>query len=176
MSIPALLIPLLLCVAALGGRQSLSPQPSPEHKRLQFFVGDWKVEGDIKQSAFGPAGKMTATQHCEWFDGQFHVTCRGEGTELGVKSKDLVIFGYDAAQGVYTRYNIGSSGEGALATAKLDGKIWRWQGGEKDTTKGMQVRFPATEVSPDSYTFQVDVSIDGKPFVTVLQGKATRIK
>jgi hypothetical protein len=32
------------------------------------------------------------------------------------------------------------------------------------------------QTSPDSFTFQVEMSKDGKTFETVLEGKATRVK
>ena len=130
------------------------PQPSEQHKRLEFFVGDWKSEGEEKSSPAGPGAKSTSTEHCEWFDGQFHVVCGADITESGRKSKELVVLGYDSQAAVYTRYHIGSDGQSSMATAKLEGKTWRWQGG----SKGMQVRFPWTETSADSFDFEVEVS------------------
>ena len=162
----------VLAVVFASQPVTAQPQPSEQHKRLQFFVGDWKIEGEEKASPSGPAAKSTATEHCEWFEGHFHVLCRADVTEPGRKSKELVVLGYDSEAAVYTRYNIGSDGQGALATARLEGKMWQWQGG----AKGMQVRFPWTETSADSYDFEVEMSNDGKPFTQVLRGKATRVK
>ena len=33
-------------------------QPSEQHKRLQFFVGDWKIEGEEKASPSGPGANQ----------------------------------------------------------------------------------------------------------------------
>ena len=167
-----LTVGLMLSVATLSGQQPA--QPGPEHKRLQFFVGEWKFEGETKGQS-GASSKVTGTERCEWFDGRFHVVCRGEATEEGRVTKELTLLGYDPS-GVYTRSNIGSSGEGGFATAKLDGKVWRWEGSFPRTDKTGHYRFPWTETSPDSYTALVEMSKDGKTFETVFEGTATRVK
>ena len=74
-----------------------------------------------------------------------------------------------------TRYNTGSLGEGGFATGTLDGKVWRWEG-VFPADKGMRFRFLWTETSPDSYTGRVEFSQDGKAFVTVAEGTATRVR
>ena len=56
-----------------------APKPGPEHKALQYFVGKWTSEGELKPGPFGPGGKMTSQDTCEWFAGGFHVVCRGTG-------------------------------------------------------------------------------------------------
>src|SRR2546425_12241035 len=32
------------------------PKPGPEHQRLHYYVGEWKSEGAMKPSAYGPGG------------------------------------------------------------------------------------------------------------------------
>ena len=167
---------LLMSTVALTAQGPGAPKPGPEHKRLEFFVGKWQFEGEIKKTDFGPAGKMTGTEQCEWFEGGFHVICRGEGSIGGQRSKELVVLGYDRESGVFTRYNIGSSGEGGFATAKIDGKVWRWQGVHPAAQNGMRFRFPWTETSADTYTGTVEISKDGKTYQTVIEAKATRVK
>ena len=34
------------------------PQPGPEHKRLEVWVGEWTYEGEAKETPIGPAGKF----------------------------------------------------------------------------------------------------------------------
>src|ERR687894_2577906 len=81
-------------VAAAQGQQP--PKPGPEHKRLGFFVGTWKGEGEMKPGPMGPGGKMTSTDTCEWFEGRFAVVCRYEGKGPMGPSKGLGILGYSA--------------------------------------------------------------------------------
>jgi hypothetical protein len=151
-------------------------QPGPEHQRLQFFVGQWRSEADIKASEFGAAGKETATQTCEWFDGRFHIICRTDATSPGGSNKQIEVLTYDSNRQAYTRYNMGSFGESVLATGTLDGKTWRWRDESKTKGKVIRVDFPWTETSPDSYTFKIEMSIDGGPATTIAEGKATRVK
>jgi hypothetical protein len=46
-------------------------QPSPEHMKLGVFVGTWKDEAEMKPGPFGPGGKLSLTETCEWFTGGF---------------------------------------------------------------------------------------------------------
>ena len=60
----------LTCVAAVLGQGPSGPtKPGPEHQKLAYFAGKWASEGETKPSAFGPGGKFTFTQTCEWFAG-----------------------------------------------------------------------------------------------------------
>ena len=45
--------------------------PGPEHEKLAFFLGKWTSEGDMKPSPYGPGGKFTFTQDCDWLSGKF---------------------------------------------------------------------------------------------------------
>jgi len=153
-----------------------APQPTAEHKRLEYFVGKWRGEGDMKASAFGPAGKSVITSTCEWFAGHFHVVCRSESSSPEGTSREVVVLGYDPAKKVYTRYNYGSDGSGSFALGSLDGKTWRWRGALQKEGEGTQFNFAWTETSPDSYVFKVDVREGANTPVTFMEGKVTRGK
>ena len=60
-------------------RGAVTPQPGPEQKRLEYFVGKWRGETDFKATAATPASKASGSGDCEWF-ANLHVTCRGEST------------------------------------------------------------------------------------------------
>jgi hypothetical protein len=47
------------------------PTPSPEHKKLGFWIGTWKIEAEGKETPLWPAGKYNATMTAEWFEGEF---------------------------------------------------------------------------------------------------------
>lgn len=38
---------------------------------MDYFVGRWTGEGDVKASPFGPAGKFMFTEDKEWLPGGF---------------------------------------------------------------------------------------------------------
>jgi hypothetical protein len=161
---------------AIAQTPATPPQPGPEHKRLEFFVGTWNIEGEMPPSSFGAGGKYTAVQTCEWFEGRFHVLCRSDVKSPDGNEKELEVLGYSASEGTYTRYNIGSSGNGAFATGKLNGKTWDWRGDAKVQGKITQFHFPWTEISDDSYTFTVESSAKGSPTTILAKGKAVRVK
>jgi len=37
------------------------PTPSPEHQKMGYFAGDWKLEGTMKISPNVPGGPFTST-------------------------------------------------------------------------------------------------------------------
>jgi len=90
----------VFCVISLvGAGQALAqsppaePKPGPEHKKLEYFVGKWSLEGEMKPGPMGPGGKMTASENCEWFMGGFHVEimghdATGEMLDLGAGEND----------------------------------------------------------------------------------------
>src|SRR5215472_7617252 len=87
---------LLVASLALAQAPAGPPQPGPEHKRLEYFVGKWSGEGTMKESVFGPAGKMTMTETCEWFTGGFAIVCKSTGTMAGLgEMKGLAIMAYN---------------------------------------------------------------------------------
>jgi len=70
------LIAVLLVVALRAQVPEGPPKPGLEHDKLAYFVGKWTSEGEAKATSFGPGGKYTATETCEWFAGKFAVSVR----------------------------------------------------------------------------------------------------
>src|SRR5262245_56884111 len=104
-------------------------KPGPEHERLGFFVGNWTSEGKINENGMMPAGAMTGTSKCEWFDGKFAVVCHEASSSPMGKSTGLGIMSYSADAGAYTYYGTDSSGMMIMTTVplgKVDGKTWTY--------------------------------------------------
>ena len=55
------------------------PKPGPEHKKLEYFLGTWKVETEIKANEYVPAGKGVTTATVTLGPGGFCVESRAEG-------------------------------------------------------------------------------------------------
>ncbi len=69
----------MLIIATFGFAQNPPQKPTPpEHKKLEYFAGNWTMEGDMKPSPFGPAGKFTATEHNEWMPGGFFLVSHSD--------------------------------------------------------------------------------------------------
>ncbi len=150
------------------------PRPGPEVQKLAYFVGEWKFEGDSKESAFGPAGKFSGTETCEWFAGGFQVICRSAATGPAGKITGLSIFAYDGEKKQYTVYGIDSTGFSLLASGTVSGDTWTydWTG----TVGGKPAKIQATmQTSERAYTGRTRGSFGG-PMTEIDEVRATRVK
>lgn len=162
--------------AVLAQAPAGPPQPGPEHKRLGALVGTWKDEGDMKPSAFGPAGKFTSTETCEWYAGGFFVVCHADYAGSMGEGKGLSIYGYNKADKLYTYYAINSLGDTESAKGTVQGDTWTWHGESKIDGKLIQGQFVYKELSPDSAAMKYEVSVDGGAMNLVMEAKRTRAK
>jgi len=152
------------------------PKPGPEVQKLAYTVGTWKVEGETKAGPFGPAGKFSGTDTCEWFAGGFHMVCRGEGTGPEGKTTDLVILAYDVEAKAYTYHYISSRGESGSSKGSLTGGTWTWLWDGKAVGKPAKYRLTEVEVSPTSSTFKLESAVAGGPWTVIEEGKSTKVK
>jgi len=173
--IPALLFPLASMLAAQTEPQT--PKAAPEHQRLHYFVGNWQIAWETKPGPLGPGRTATVTDHNEML-GDFFVVFHRKGRGPKGSGKEIGFLGYDPEQKVYTYEVFIDDGSVGRATATLSGDTWVLlapaldtcqQGGDKE-----KERFTLKEVSPRSYTFIGEVSIDGGPWTRVEEGKATK--
>jgi Protein of unknown function (DUF1579) len=152
------------------------PKPAPEHQKLQYFVGEWKNEGTMKASPWGPGGKMTGTDHNSML-GDFFLVMHSEGTSPMGATKEIAVLGFDPKEKAYTYNGFDSMGMHETSKGTVSGKTWTWYSPEEEMggkkTKG---RFILTEVSSTSYTYSFDMSTDGGAWSNVMEGKATKVK
>jgi hypothetical protein len=153
-----------------------APKPGPEHKRLGYFVGKWKAEGDVKPGPMGPGGKMTSSDTCEWFEGGFSVICRYEGRGPTGPSKGIGILGYNTEEKVYTYYGIDNSNM-TMATVpkgKVQGDTWSYT--DEATFGGQKVKSRVTikELSPTSYTFRMEAEGPDGKWMPMMESKNTK--
>src|ERR1700732_1109737 len=80
------------------------PKPGPEHEKLSYFAGKWISEGDMKPSPYGPGGRVTFTETCEWLPGNFALICRSEGQMFGDTVKGTSIMSYDPGEKTYVYF------------------------------------------------------------------------
>lgn len=173
----ALVISLLVAACAAAQTQPQKPPtPGAEVKKLDYFAGNWKSEGDMKPSSFGPGGKFSANEQNEWMPGGFFLLSHAdESTPMG-NGKGLAIFGYDTNEKVYTYQAFNSMGEAEHAKGTLAGDTWTWTNEEKMQGKLMRGRYTVTTLSPTSYTFKFEMAPEGGEWATVMEGKATKTK
>jgi hypothetical protein len=155
-----------------------APKPGAEHAKLGYFVGKWKVEGEMKPGPMGPGGKITSTDTCEWFEGRFSVICRSEGTTPMGPTKNVGILGYSPEEKVYTYYGVDNSGMTMASVPKgtVQGKTWTYtdesaMGGQK-----VKSRVIIKEVSPTEYTFTMDFQGPDGKWMPAMESKNTKVQ
>ena len=113
---------LLSISIAFAGEPAGPPQPTPEHKALEIWVGTWTGSAEMKPGPLGPGGPISWTEECSWFGGAgFHVFCESKGSGPTGPTQGIGIMGYNAQKKVYTHYGIDSDG---------------WSGGGEGTRSG----------------------------------------
>jgi hypothetical protein len=152
-----------------------TPKPTPEHQRLRYFLGEWKSEGTMKASPWGPGGKFTSTDRNTTL-GDFFVVLHSEGTSPMGAMKEVAVMGYDAKEKVYTYDGFSNMGEHDVSKGTISGNTWTWLSEQEMGGKKIKGRFILKEVSPTSYTFSYDMSTDGGAWTNVMEGKATKVK
>jgi hypothetical protein len=169
-----------LCVAAgpLAGQAAPPQKPGPEHQRLGFFVGKWKVEGEMKPGPMGPGGKITGSDNCEWFEGKFTVICRSEGQGPSGASKSIGILGYSLDEKAYTYYGVDNTSMGMATVPKghVEGKTWTYT--DESTMGGQKVRSRVTiqEESPTVYTFRMEFEGPDGKWMPVMSSRNTKVQ
>ncbi len=152
------------------------PKPQPEHQKLQYFVGEWKSEGEMTASPFGPAGKFTGTDHNQML-GDFFLAMHSEGSGPMGLIKEVAVLGYDAKAKHYTYDGYNSMGQHEMSTGTISGDTWTWQSPEQVMGgKKVKARFTLKEVSATSYIYTFESSADGGPWTKIMEGKATKVK
>ncbi len=156
----------ILAGTSLAQTPSQMPQPGPEQKRLQYYVGTWTSEYEMKAG-----GKMTTTDHTQMMSGGFFAVTHTDGKGAMGELSELAVMGYDAAGKVYTYDAFNNFGEAQHFKGTVQGDTWTW------TSEGppVKMRFTAKEVSPTMYTMKLEM-MTGANWAPVMEGKATKTK
>lgn len=165
-----------MLLAASAWSQMSAPQPGPEQKKLDIFVGSWTLDGDLKPGPMGAGGKMTEIQKCEWMEGGFFLVCRADFKSAVGNASGLSLMGYSAEDKGYTYREFNSLGEFMESKGAFEGDIWTWSGEDKMGDIPIKGRFTMKFTSPTSYSFTYEISQDGSKWTTAMDGKATKSK
>jgi hypothetical protein len=154
------------------------PKPGAEHQRLGYFVGKWSNEGEMKASPFGPAGKITSVDTCEWFEGRFAVVCRSDGKSSMGPMKSIGIISYSPMDKVYTYYAVDNSGMTMTTVPRgtVEGDTWTFT--DESTIAGQKIksRVMLKEVSPTAYTFKMELQGADGQWAPLMESKLTKTK
>jgi hypothetical protein len=152
------------------------PKPGPEHKKLGYFVGKWKAEGETKPNPFMPGGRFTSHDTCEWFEGGFAVVCRYEGKGPMGPTKGLGILGYNDEEKAYTYYGLDNSPMvmASVPRGTVQAGTWVYDDEAKMGGKMVKSRYTIKETSPTSYTFKWEMQGEDGAWQAVMEGKSTK--
>jgi hypothetical protein len=147
------------------------PTPGPEHKKLEYFVGKWTVESEIKANEFVPAGKTVSTETNTLGPGGFYIESRAEGGQFPTR---FGFIAYDSHAKVYTSDYANSGGLVGTATGSVNGNTWTWMVEDKFAGYAIKGRTTVTMSSPTQYTIKYEMADEKGGYATILEGKATK--
>jgi hypothetical protein len=174
MSIRSSVAVVLICgftALSLAQAPPEGPKPGPEHKKLEYFLGTWKVETEIKANEYVPAGKGITTATVTLGPGGFCVESRAEGQ---IPRTDAII-AYDSDAKVYTEFYASSAGLVGSGTGTVNGNTWTWTLEDKVFGKAAKGRTTITILSASQYTSKYEMLDANGRYVTLTEGTATKV-
>lgn len=166
----------LLLAPAARAEDPKAPKPGPEHERLGYFVGKWKMEGTAAENPFMPGGKFSSTDTCEWFEGKFAVVCRTQGKGPMGPTRGLGIMGYSAAEKVYVYYGVENNPMAMTTVPRgtVEGDTWTYNDESKMGDQTVKSRYVIKQLDKKSYGFKWEIQGPDGQWKTVMEGKSTR--
>jgi hypothetical protein len=174
MSIRSSVAVILICgftALSLAQAPPEGPKPGSEHKKLEYFLGTWKVETEIKANEYVPAGKGVTTATVTLGPGGFCVESRAEGQ---IPRTDAII-AYDSDAKVYTEFYASSAGLVGSGTGTVNGNTWTWMLEDKVFGKAAKGRTTITILSASQYTSKYEMLDANGRYVTLTEGTATKV-
>ena len=162
---------LLLGILLPAPAQIERAKPARELRKLDYFLGTWAAEGEIKPGPLGPGGKFTGTNHVQWMEGGFFLVTHSEFHGAIGKGTETAYMGYDENEKIYTYDSFNSLGEADHAKGTLEGDTWTWLSQTKIGPQTFQGRLVIKVLSATAYNFKFETSTDGISWTTMLEGK-----
>jgi len=165
----------VLAAASLWAQMNVTP--GPEVKKLGYFAGTWTTECTIAQGPWGMGGKFTSTSTSDWMSGNFFLQESNDfkmPPELGGDGKGVSLIGYNTDQNSYTLDAFNSQGRREAWKGTVSGDTWTWTGSQTYDGQEFQQRMTMKVVSPTAYNVKFEISMDGKDWMTFMDGKATK--
>ena len=167
---------LLLGMATVARAEDKGPRPAPENQRLGFFVGKWKTTGEMKETPFGPGGKFTAQESCEWFSGKFSLVCKSKGKGPAGPTEGLGIMGYNGEERVYVYYGIDNTPMSMTTVPRgtLADDVWTYEDESRMGGQMVKSRYVMKVTGKNSYTSSWSVLGPDGQWKTVMEATSKR--
>jgi hypothetical protein len=147
------------------------PKPGPEYKKLEYFLGTWKEEGEIKANGYVPAGKGVTTGTYTLGPGGFSVERRAEGQIPNT----FGIIAYDSYAKAYTTFYASGAGLVGTGIGSVNGNTWTWMVEDRFAGKAYKGRTTITMLSPTEYTSKYEMADEKGGYTTLVESKATKV-
>jgi Protein of unknown function (DUF1579) len=177
MNLKVALVSIVFLFTSAGFAQMAAPKPGPEVKKLDYFVGNWSLEGTVGQGPWGAGGKFTSIATSEWMPGDFFIEGHGDfkmPPEIGGEGKATSIMGYDTNENVYTRDEFNSQGRRDLSKGTVSGDTWTWTSSQNYGGQEIKQKMTIKVLTPASYSMKFELSTDGTNWMMFMDGKATK--
>jgi len=154
--------------------------PGENHKRLDYFIGDWRTESTTWLADADPV-KSEGTCHFEWAMGGRYLRSTYASMFIGQPFEGMGIDGYDNVAGEYFGLWIDNMGTGYLASsgqASRDGKAFTYTGTSQEAGSRKRIRFRIVRLiqDSDSFVLQMYSTSPGGRETKVLQIRHVRVK
>jgi len=167
---------LVIAHPAVAQDSTKTQMPGPEHKKLGFLVGTWKIDKTMKKNQYQPVEeKRACTLTGEWLEGNFWVVGRYKELLPTDPYSELLVYGYDSETKTYSCHVFTSTGNLATLTGPATGNTWTFLGDSKEGGKSHKARWIIVEKSPTTATSKIEVSEDGGPWTLISEDRWTKM-
>jgi hypothetical protein len=157
--------------------KSSVPKPSPEVKKLGYFIGKWITHGTIAPGPWGTGGKFSWRETTKWMTGRFfligHWTFKMPA-DMGGDGEELFVIGYNTRNRLYTFDAFSSQGLHQESKGTCAGDNWTWTSEGLQNGRLVRQKMTMQILSPKRYTLTFEISMDRKTWLPFMQGEATK--
>ena len=137
------MLPLMCSATGVVAQAAAPSEPQSEHRRLEFFAGDWEFSGTMDGAPCGPGRANRVSESCDMIGG-FFVACRYTLKVGGGVLSGIGITGYNAIDGVYEFTSYDSKGAIGHGKGAPKGDTWHRPSARRCGSCGKNCLRPAT--------------------------------
>src|SRR5271165_1931247 len=136
--------------------------------KILAYKGTWKIETEHFQTRFSKAAKESSTLRNDcWRSAGFFVCDQFVDGE----SKDLIVFTYDAAEGIYHSYSVpAAGGDGGGGKLIIKGNVWTFPWQDKQDGKTVYFQVVNTFTTPGTIEYRQEFSEDNVHWTVTARG------
>ena len=164
----------LLWTIGSFGQTPASRGATPQHQLMNYFQGNWKIEGTMKVNPLDKPLPFTVAESSNWVNGGFFLETHSQlqGPLGAINSVRVMEYNAQKQAYAYNAYN--SAGEHIVAVGQLQGNDWVWQSVANMDGIDAKGRWTFIYVSPTSYKFKQERATPSGTWDVVMEGVATR--